>query len=145
MEFNDEYFMKKALFYANKAYLEGEVPVGAIIVIENKIIARAYNQIEKLNDVTAHAEMLALTSASNFTNSKYLNQCSIYSTLEPCYMCAGALLLSKIGAIIYSTSDPENGGFSNGIELSKNTTIRKGILLDESKALIKKFFKGKRI
>lgn len=107
--FSDEYFMKEALKEAQKAFDEDEVPVGAIVVCDNKIIARAHNMTEKLNDVTAHAEMLAITSTTNFLGGKYLNECTIYVTLEPCVMCAGALYWSQVKKIVYAASDEKRG------------------------------------
>src|SRR3982751_3263612 len=105
----DEDFMKQALIQAQKAFDEDEVPVGAVVVMSNKIIARGYNQVEKLNDPTAHAEIIALTSAFNFLGSKYLPEATIYITIEPCLMCAGALYWSKIGRIVYGAADDKNG------------------------------------
>src|SRR3954462_7216558 len=106
---SDEDFMKQALIQARTAFEEDEVPVGAVIAVNNRIIARGYNQVEKLNDPTAHAEILALTSAFNYLGSKYLPEATIYITVEPCLMCAGALYWSKIGRIVYGASDPKNG------------------------------------
>lgn len=106
---NDEYFMKQALQQAHKAFAEEEVPIGAVVVVNNKIISRGHNQVEKLNDPTAHAEIIALTSAFNYLGSKYLPEATIYSTVEPCVMCAGALYWSKIGKIIYGAKDEKNG------------------------------------
>lgn len=143
--FSDEYFMKEALKEAKKAYESDEVPIGAVIVSNNRIIARAHNQTEKLNDVTAHAEILAVTSASNFLSSKYLSDCTIYVTLEPCIMCAGALFWSKISSIVYGASDANNG-FSS-IEtniIHPKTDIKKGVLELECSQIIKDFFKVKR-
>jgi tRNA(adenine34) deaminase len=143
----DEYFMNQALIQAQNAYEEQEVPVGAVIVINNKIIARGYNQVEKLNDCTAHAEIIALTSAFNFLGSKYLMEGSIYITVEPCLMCAGALYWSKIGRIVYGTADPKNGYLHITGEQSPfhpKTSLTKGILQDECSALMKNFFKEKR-
>src|SRR5918993_4071955 len=106
---NDEYFMQQSLRQAQIAFEEDEVPVGAVVVINNKIISRGYNQVERLNDPTAHAEIIALTSAFNFLGSKYLPDATIYITVEPCIMCAGALYWSKIGRIVYGADDPKNG------------------------------------
>src|SRR5919205_4398262 len=106
---SDEQFMKQALREAQKAFDEDEVPVGAVIVLNDKIIARGYNQVEKLNDCTAHAEIIALTSAFNYLGSKYLPEATIYVTVEPCVMCAGALYWSKIGRIVYGAPDEKNG------------------------------------
>lgn len=143
----DEYFMNQALIQAQNAYDEEEVPVGAVIVINNKIVARGYNQVEKLNDCTAHAEVIALTSAFNFLGSKYLMEGSIYITVEPCLMCAGALYWSKIGRIVYGTADPKNGYLHITGERSPfhpKTSLTKGVLQDECAALMKNFFKQKR-
>lgn len=143
--FSDEYFMKEALKEAQKAFDEDEVPVGAVVVCDNKIIARAHNMTEKLNDVTAHAEMLAITSATNFLGGKYLNECSLYVTLEPCVMCGGALYWSQIKKIVYASADLKRG-FSS-IEkniLHPKTEIINGIMQHESSDLISTFFKSKR-
>src|SRR5688500_7379913 len=109
MAMTDEQYMQLALKEAQKAYDEGEVPVGAIIVMQDKVIARGYNQVEKLNDCTAHAEIIALTSAFNFLGAKYLPEASIYITVEPCLMCAGALYWSKIAKVVYGADDEKNG------------------------------------
>src|SRR5436305_12531435 len=106
---NDDHYMRQALIQAQKAFDDDEVPVGAVVVLNNKIIARGYNQVEKLNDPTAHAEIIALTSAFNFLGSKYLPEATIYITVEPCLMCAGALYWSKIGKVIYGADDEKNG------------------------------------
>jgi tRNA(adenine34) deaminase len=143
--FTDEYFMKKALQEAEKAYAENEIPVGAIIVANHQIIAKAYNQTERLQDVTAHAEMLAITAASDYLGTKYLTDCTLYVTLEPCPMCAGALAWSQIGKIVFGASDVKRG-FSlieNQI-LHPKTSIKKGILETESQALLQQFFQEKR-
>ncbi len=143
--FTHEYFMKEALKEAQKAFDTDEVPVGAIVVAENKIIARAHNLTERLNDVTAHAEMQAITSAANYLSGKYLIDCSIYITLEPCIMCAGALYWSQISKIIYGAKD-EKRGFSNQANnlLHPKTEVLSGILEDECSSIIKQFFKAKR-
>lgn len=143
--FSDEYFMKEALKEAQKAFDEDEVPVGAVVVCENKIIARAHNMTEKLNDVTAHAEMLAITSATNYLGGKYLNECSLYVTLEPCVMCGGALYWSQIKKVVYASPDVKRG-FST---LEKNilhpkTELVRGVLHQEASELITTFFKSKR-
>ncbi len=143
--FTDEYYMKEALKEAQKAFDEDEVPVGAVVVCDNKIIARAHNMTEKLNDVTAHAEMLAITSATNFLGGKYLNECSLYVTLEPCIMCGGALYWSQIKKVVYASSDLKRG-FSN-IEkniLHPKTEVIRGIMQQEASDLITSFFKSKR-
>lgn len=142
-----EHFMQQALKEAFKALEADEVPIGAIIVMQEKIISRGYNQVEKLNDSTAHAEIIALTSAFNFLGSKYLPDATIYITIEPCTMCCGALYWSKIGKLVYGASDPKNGGLS--LHAGKNmlhpkTEIIKNILSDECLMLVKDFFKKKR-
>jgi tRNA(adenine34) deaminase len=142
--FNDEYFMKKALQEAELAFEKGEIPVGALIVIDNKIIARTHNLTELLNDVTAHAEMQAITSAANFLGGKYLTGCTLYVTLEPCQMCAGALYWSQISKIVFGASD-ENRGFEKmGTQLHPKTTVVRGVLAEEASELMKRFFAGKR-
>ena len=143
--FSDEYFMKEALKEAQKAFDEDEVPVGAIVVCDNKIIARAHNMTEKLNDVTAHAEMLAITSATNFLGGKYLNECSIYITLEPCTMCAGALYWSQVKKIVFAATDEKRGFNSIGKNiLHPKTTIVSNIMHEEATQLLTTFFKTKR-
>jgi len=137
--------MKEALKEAQKAFEEDEVPVGAIVVCDNKIIARAHNMTEKLNDVTAHAEMLAITSATNFLGGKYLNECSLYVTLEPCIMCGGALYWSQIKKVVYASPDLKRG-FST---IEKNifhpkTEVIRGLMQQEASDLITSFFKSKR-
>ena len=144
IEFSDEYFMKKALYEAEQAFEKGEVPVGAVIVIDNKIIARAHNLTELLNDVTAHAEMQAITAASNFIGGKYLHNCTIYVTLEPCQMCGGALFWSQISNIVYGASDPDRGCISLNNKLHPKTKIKGGVLADQASSLLKRFFIEKR-
>ena len=142
--FSDEYFMKKALQEAEFAFEKGEIPVGALIVVDNKIIARTHNLTELLNDVTAHAEMQAITSAANFLGGKYLTGCTLYVTLEPCQMCAGALYWSQISKIVYGASD-ENRGFEKmGTQLHPKTTVVKGVMANEASVLMKSFFENKR-
>ena len=142
--FNDEYFMKRALQEAEIAFEKGEIPVGAIIVIDDKIIARGHNLTELLHDVTAHAEMQAITSAANFLGGKYLTGCTLYVTLEPCQMCAGALYWSQISKIVFGASD-ENRGFEKmGTQLHPKTTVVRGVLAEEASALMKVFFARKR-
>lgn len=150
MRESDEHYMRQALIEAHKAYDEDEVPIGAIIVMQNKIIARAYNQVEKLNDSTAHAEILALTSAYNFLGTKYLPDATLYVTIEPCLMCAGAVYWSKIGKIVFAADDKKNGYkryLSDKIQnpFHPKTCIINGICKDECAKLIKEFFKFKRI
>ena len=136
--------MKKALYEAEQAFEKGEVPVGAVIVIDNKIIARAHNLTELLNDVTAHAEMQAITAASNFIGGKYLHNCTIYVTLEPCQMCGGALFWSQISNIVYGASDPDRGCISLNNKLHPKTKIKGGVLADQASSLLKRFFIEKR-
>lgn len=142
--FSDEYFMKKALQEAELAFEKGEIPVGALIVVDNNIIARTHNLTELLNDVTAHAEMQAITSAANFLGGKYLRGCTLYVTLEPCQMCAGALYWSQISKIVFGASD-ENRGFEKmGTQLHPKTTVIRGVLANEAATLLKSFFAEKR-
>tara|TARA_B100000927_G_C16459726_1_gene467343 strand:- start:1289 stop:1708 length:420 start_codon:yes stop_codon:yes gene_type:complete len=136
--------MKKALYEAEQAFEKGEVPVGAVIVIDNKIIARAHNLTELLNDVTAHAEMQAITAASNFIGGKYLHNCTIYVTLEPCQMCGGALFWSQISNVVYGASDPDRGCISLNNKLHPKTKIKGGVLADQASSLLKRFFIEKR-
>ena len=142
--FNDEYFMKKALQEAEFAFGKGEIPVGALIVIDNKVIARTHNLTELLNDVTAHAEMQAITSAANFLGGKYLTGCTLYVTLEPCQMCAGALYWSQISKIVFGASDEHRGFEKMGTQLHPKTTVVRGVLAEEASELMKRFFAGKR-
>lgn len=138
---SDEYFMKEALKQAELALGEKEIPVGAVIVCNQKIIARAYNQTEKLNDATAHAEMIALTSAFNHLGSKYLPECSIYITLEPCIMCAGALYWAQIAKLYFGASDPKRGYRTAGKPvLHPKTSVFPEILSKECKQILDKFF-----
>jgi tRNA(adenine34) deaminase len=142
--FTDEYFMKKALQEAEMAFEKDEIPVGAVIVIDNKVIARGHNLTEMLVDVTAHAEMQAITAAANFLGGKYLTGCTLYVTLEPCQMCAGALYWSQISKIVFGASD-ENRGFEKmGTQLHPKTTVVRGILANEASELMKAFFANKR-
>jgi tRNA(adenine34) deaminase len=142
---SDEYFMREALKEAKKAFDADEIPVGAIVVCNNRIIARAHNLTERLNDVTAHAEMQAITSAANFLNGKYLNECTMYITLEPCVMCAGALSWSQIGKIVYGASDTKRGFNLVGNKiLHPKTELLSGIIADECSELLKTFFQKKR-
>ena len=138
--FDDIYFMKKALQEADMAYSKGEIPVGAVIVIDNKVIARGHNLTETLNDVTAHAEMQAITAAANYLGGKYLQQCTLYVTLEPCQMCAGALYWSQISHIVYGARDMERGCIHLNTKLHPKTSIKGGILETEASDLLKRFF-----
>jgi tRNA(adenine34) deaminase len=143
--YTDEYFMRQALTEAEQAFERDEVPVGAIIVCKNRIVARAYNQTQLLNDVTAHAEILAITSASSYLNSKYLDQCTMFVTLEPCIMCAGALYWSKIERIVYGAADNKNGFMKYGKEvLHPSTKLEFGIMNNECSVLMTEFFLKKR-
>ena len=137
--------MQEALKEAGKGMEKNEVPVGAVIVAENRIIGRGFNQTENLNDVTAHAEMIAFTSAANTLNSKYLNECILYVTLEPCIMCAGAAYWTQIGQIVYGASDPKRG-FSLYLPsaLHPSTILLGGILENECSMMVKEFFRNKR-
>lgn len=144
LPFDDTYFMKKALQEAEIAFEKGEVPIGALIVVQDRIIARAHNLTEQLNDVTAHAEMQAITAAANFLGGKYLQDCTLYVTLEPCQMCAGALYWSQISKIVYGATDPERGCGTMGTKLHPKTKIVGGILESESSNILKKFFIQKR-
>jgi len=142
--FDDTYFMRKALQEAEAAFEKGEIPVGAIIVVKDRIIARTHNLTELLNDVTAHAEMQAITSAANFLGGKYLTDCTLYVTLEPCQMCAGALYWSQISKIVYGASDEQRGFETMGTTLHPKTEVVSGILANEASELMKRFFIEKR-
>lgn len=142
--FDDTYFMKRALVEAEAAYELGEIPVGAVVVANNKIIARAHNLTERLTDVTAHAEMQAITAAANYLGGKYLHKCTLYVTLEPCQMCAGALYWSQIDRIVYGATDEQRGCKVMGTTLHPKTKIEGGILATESQSLMKRFFVEKR-
>lgn len=142
--FTDEYFMKKALQEAEMAFDKGEIPVGAVIVVADKVIARTHNLTELLNDVTAHAEMQAITAAANFLGGKYLKDCTMYVTLEPCQMCAGALYWSQISKIVFGASDTHRGYEKLGTQLHPKTTVVRGVLAEEAADLMKRFFAEKR-
>jgi tRNA(adenine34) deaminase len=143
--FTHEYYMKQALLEAQKAYDKDEIPIGAIVVAEGIIIARTFNLTETLNDVTAHAEMQAITSASEYLGGKYLDKCTLYVTIEPCVMCAGALYWSQLGELVYGAPD-EKRGFSkfNSDLLHPKTKVLSGICQNEASELMKKFFARKR-
>ena len=145
MTLDDTYFMKQALIEAGKAAERGEVPVGAVVVCKERIIARAHNLTETLNDVTAHAEMQAITSAATYLGGKYLVDCTLYVTVEPCLMCAGALGWSHISRIVYGCDDPKRGyhTFCDS-PFHKNTVVDSGVLAQECAALMQDFFKKKR-
>jgi len=139
--FDDEYFMHEALKEAHKAFEEKEIPVGAVVVCENKIIARAYNQTEKLTDVTAHAEMLAITSASNYLGTKFLEDCDLFVTLEPCIMCAGALFWARFKRVIFGASDPKQGFTLKGKDfLHPKTETKAGVCARDASILLTEFF-----
>lgn len=142
--FDDIYFMKKALLEAEEAFDKGEIPVGAVIVINDRIIARSHNLTELLNDVTAHAEMQAITAAANFLGGKYLTNCTLYVTLEPCQMCAGALYWSQISKIVFGARDEQRGFKTLGTTLHPKTEVVGGVLAEEASALMKRFFVEKR-
>ena len=143
MKFDDEYFMNQALKEAYRALDADEVPIGAVIVMQNKVIARGFNQVETLTDATAHAEIIALTSAFNFLGSKYLPDASIYVTIEPCAMCCGALYWSKIGGVIYGAADPKHGGLSKAT-LHPKTKVTGDIMAADCIGLLQEFFRKKR-
>ena len=141
----DEYYMREALREARAAAAEDEVPIGAVIVSGERIIARAHNQTERLHDVTAHAEMLAFTAAEEHLGAKYLQECTLYVTVEPCPMCAGAAGWTQVGRIIYGAADPKRGySLLTGPVLHPKTEVVGGVLADECEAMIKEFFKRKR-
>lgn len=142
--FTDEYFMKQALSEAKIALEKDEIPVGCIVVFNNRIIAKAHNLTETLNDVTAHAEMQAITSAANFLGGKYLQNCTMYITLEPCIMCAGALSWSQISKVVFGAFDEHRGFLNKNLLLHPKTEIVSGILENECSVLLKEFFKNKR-
>lgn len=142
--FDDTYFMRRALNEAQHAFEKGEIPVGCVISVENRIIAKAHNLTEQLTDVTAHAEILAITSASEALGAKFLNDCTLYVTLEPCVMCAGALFWSRIGRVVYAAEDPKRGFSRFPNMLHPKTKVGKGPLAEESSALIRAFFEDKR-
>lgn len=144
-DFSDEYFMKRALAEAVTAFEKDEIPVGAVVVAQNRIIARAHNLTETLTDVTAHAEMQAITAAANLLGAKYLNECTLYVTLEPCVMCAGALGWAQLGRLVFGASDPKRG-FSRFAPqaLHPKTEVVSGIMADDCGDLMTDFFKKKR-
>jgi tRNA(adenine34) deaminase len=144
LQLDDSYFMKKAIQEADAAFDKGEVPIGAVIAVQGRIIARAHNLTEQLGDVTAHAEMQAITAAANFLGGKYLHQCTLYVTLEPCQMCAGALYWSQIPRIVFGAYDPQRGFSAMGGQLHPKTEIVGGILAEEASELLKRFFIQKR-
>jgi tRNA(adenine34) deaminase len=142
--FDDNYFMKKALQEAEAAFEKGEVPIGAVVVCKNQIIARAHNLTEALNDVTAHAEMQAITAAANFLGGKYLKDCTLYVTLEPCQMCAGALFWSQISKVVFGARDKQRGCIALKTKLHPKTVMIGGVMQKETSHLLKRFFIEKR-
>lgn len=142
--YDHTYFMKRAMQEAEAAYEKGEIPIGAVVVIKNKIIARSHNLTETLNDVTAHAEMQAITAAANFLGGKYLKGCTLYVTIEPCQMCAGALFWSQIPKIVYGARDEQRGCIAMKTKLHPKTEMTGGVLAEEASALLKRFFIEKR-
>jgi len=143
---SDEYYMKMALAEAARASERDEVPVGAVVVAGGTVIARAHNLTETLNDPTAHAEMQAITAATSFLGGKYLTGCTLYVTVEPCIMCAGALAWSQISALVWGAGDPKKGFTTTGVAiLHPKTEVRSGVMEEECSTLIKKFFRKKRV
>lgn len=142
--FTDEYYMKIALQEAEAARGKDEVPIGCIVVSNNRIIARAHNLTETLNDVTAHAEMQAITSAANFLGGKYLKNCTLYVTLEPCVMCSGALSWSQISKVVIGARDEQRGFINKNLSLHPKTEIITGVMEHECSTIVKEFFKSKR-
>lgn len=141
----DEYFMRRALEQARMALERDEIPIGAVVVCQGRIIARGHNLTETLNDVTAHAEMQAITGATNLLHGKYLSQCTLYVTVEPCIMCAGALGWAQVSRIVYGTADPKRGYSTFAPKaLHPQTTVTQGVLEEECAELMRNFFKTKR-
>jgi len=141
---DDEYFMRQALAEAEKALTADEVPIGAVIVANGRIIARSHNMVERLNDVTAHAEMMAFTAAAEALGGKYLKGCTLYVTLEPCTMCSGASYWTQIDRIVVGASDEKRGFLSQGIKLHPQTEYVQGVLADECSEIIVNYFRSKR-
>lgn len=142
--FTDEYYMKMALQQAQQALEKDEVPIGCIIVSNNRIIAKAHNLSEALNDVTAHAEMQAITAAANFLGGKYLQHCTLYVTMEPCVMCCGALSWSQISKVVIGARDEQRGFINKNLSIHPKTEVVLGVLENECSQLVKDFFKSKR-
>lgn len=139
---SDEHFMRQALKEAEVAFEEGEIPIGAVVVCENRIIAKDHNRVERLSDATAHAEMLAVTAAQNHLGSKYLNECTLFVTLEPCCMCAGGLFWTQIGKVVIGAPDQERGFLKyNQSIIHPKTELKQGVMVNECEILIKNFFK----
>ena len=145
MQEEDKYYMKQALAEARKAFDRGEVPVGAVIVCQNRVIARSHNLTEALNDVTAHAEMQAITAASDYLGGKYLTDCTLYVTVEPCVMCAGAIAWAQMGKLVYGAGD-EKKGYSRlaPTALHPKTVVERGLMEEECASIMKEFFKKRR-
>ena len=143
MELGVEHFMKQALRQAEMAYAEDEVPIGAIVVANNQIIGKGYNQVEKLNDPTAHAEMLAITAASSYLNSKFLNECELYVTVEPCVMCYGAIKNARIKTVYVGCLEPKHG-FTNFVSSQGKLKLKQGVMEAECSKLMTTFFESKR-
>lgn len=143
--YDDNYFMKQALLEAQKAFDADEIPVGAVIVANNKILARAHNLTERLNDVTAHAEMQAITAAAEYLGGKYLKGCTLYVTLEPCVMCGGALYWSQIDKIVFGASDEKRGASLKGDIYHPKTKVFSGVMEEECSQIIQRFFVKKRL
>ena len=142
---DDQYFMKQALLEAEKAFERGEVPVGAVVVCKDRIIARSHNLTETLTDATAHAEMQAITAAASAIGGKYLSDCTLYVTVEPCVMCAGAIAWSQMGALVFGAEDEKRGYQRYAPEaLHPKTVVKKGVMADECATLMKQFFASKR-
>jgi tRNA(adenine34) deaminase len=142
-----EYFMGKALQLAQQAFDEDEIPIGALVVHQNRIIGKGYNQTERLVDVTAHAEMLAITSAAQFLGSKFLDECTIYITVEPCVMCAGAIQWARFKQVVFGLSEPKSGFERLALAeqvFGKKVEVLRGVMAEESRQLMQKFFKAKR-
>jgi tRNA(adenine34) deaminase len=142
--YTDDYFMKKALQEAEMAFDKGEVPIGAIVVVNNQVIARSHNLTEILHDVTAHAEMQSITAAANFLGGKYLKDCTIYVTVEPCQMCAGALYWSQISKLVFGARDDQRGYLVMGTKLHPKTTVVQGVMAAEASQLMLRFFAQRR-
>ena len=145
-----EIYMQKALQQAKYAQLDDEVPIGAVVVYKDRIITQAYNQVERLKDPTAHAEILAITQAASFLKTKWLKDCILYVTIEPCFMCAGALVLSRIDKVIFGASDAKAGAFGskidiNALSLNHKIRVKKNILMPECAEILRQFFKNKRV
>lgn len=145
MKFNDEYYMRKALQEAEMAYEEGEIPVGAVIVSNDQIVAKGHNMTETLHDVTAHAEIQAITAAANTLGAKYLPDCTLYVSMEPCVMCAGAIAWAQVGTVVFGASDPKRGYQKLAPNaLHPKTVVRQGVFEEEASEIVKKFFRAKR-